>query len=89
MSSTWHSFLTDAGAEFENMTGENVSGVSVSAVAPGSPAAMSGLRANDLIVAINRQPVSSVRELSELAAGQDLLILNIVRGQRQLLLQIR
>lgn len=78
-----------AGAEFENMTGEKVSGVSVSAVAPGSPAAMSGLRANDLIVAINRQPVSSVRELSELAAGQDLLILNIVRGQRQLLLQIR
>ncbi|MDH3977957.1 MAG: PDZ domain-containing protein, partial [Gammaproteobacteria bacterium] len=78
-----------AGAEFENFSGEEGSGVLVSAVAPGSPAAMSGLRTNDLIVAVNRQAVSSVRELSDLAAGQNLLILSLRRDQRNLLLQIR
>ena len=82
-----------AGAELENHTsndpGTPTAGVLVSAVAAGSPAAQSGLRANDIITTLNRRRVGSVNELSELAADQSLLILGLRRGQRNLLLQIR
>ena len=50
---------------------------------------MRGLRANDIITAINRQRVESVRELQAAAENQALLILGIRRGNRDLLLQIR
>ena len=82
-----------AGAEFENYTGDdrgNVDpGVLVSSVEPGSPAAQRGLRSNDVITSLNRRRVRNVKELSELAEGQNLLILGLRRGQRDLLLQIR
>jgi Do/DeqQ family serine protease len=82
-----------AGAEFENYTGDSrgypEAGVLVSSVEPGSPAAQRGLRSNDVITTLNRRRVSTVRELSELAEGQNLLILGLRRGQRDLLLQIR
>ncbi len=82
-----------AGAEFENYTAEDRSypdaGVLISSVAPGSPAAQRGLRSNDIITTLNRQRVRTVKELSELAEGQNLLILGLRRGQRDLLLQVR
>ncbi|HJP40020.1 MAG: Do family serine endopeptidase [Gammaproteobacteria bacterium] len=80
-----------AGAEFENYTGQDFSdtGVLVSSVEPRSPAAQRGLRSNDIITTLNRQRVNNIRELGELAADQNLLILGLRRGQRNLLLQIR
>ena len=82
-----------AGAEFSNYDGQELDfsdeGVLVDTVQPGSPAAQRGLRANDIIVTVNRNRVRTVNELSELAEGQNLLILGLRRGQRDLLLQIR
>jgi serine protease Do/serine protease DegQ len=63
--------------------------VIVAAVAPQSPAAARGLRANDIIVAVNRMRVRSVEELQKVAGQQSLLILSIRRGNRDLLLQVR
>jgi len=82
-----------AGAEFSNYDGQELDfsdeGVRVDTVEPGSPAAQRGLRADDIIVTVNRSRVRSVSELSEVAEGQNLLILGLRRGQRDLLLQIR
>jgi Do/DeqQ family serine protease len=64
-------------------------GVSVVAVEPGSPAARAGLRANDIIVSVNRVRIRNVRELQQVAGQQNLLIMSIRRGDRNLLLQIR
>jgi serine protease Do/serine protease DegQ len=81
------------GAEFESLDAsspryEGQAGVLVTSVAPGSPAAQRGLRPADVIVAVNRQKVSSLSEFQEHAQGQSLL-LNIRRGNAQLLLPIR
>ncbi len=82
-----------AGAELENYTGDSQDfpddAVRISSIEQGSPAAQRGLRTNDIITSLNRRRVHSVKELSELAADQNLLILGLRRGQRNLLLQIR
>lgn len=81
-----------AGAELENFAGDQrgaPSGIMVSSVAPGSPAAQRGLRSNDIITSVNRRRVRTIQEFSELAEGQNLLILGLRRGQRDLLLQVR
>jgi len=80
-----------AGAEFSNYDGEEISGtaVIVSSVESGSAAALRGLRANDIIVSVNRGRIRNVEELQEAALDQSLLILGIRRGTRDLLLQIR
>ncbi len=64
-------------------------GVQVIAVAAGSPAAQSGLRSNDIIIAVNRIRVRSVKELQELTKEQSLFYLAVRRNGRDLLLQIR
>ncbi|MFU8821507.1 MAG: DegQ family serine endoprotease [Gammaproteobacteria bacterium] len=81
------------GAEFESLDAsspryEGQAGVLVTSVAPGSPAAQRGLRPGDVIVAVNRQKVSSLSDFQQHAQGQSLL-LNIRRGNAQLLLPIR
>ncbi len=82
-----------AGAQFSSYNGESEnysgSGVMVDNVDAGSPAALSGLRTSDIITSLNRQQVSSVKELREIAEDQNLLLLRIQRGNRTLLLQIR
>ncbi|MCP5159733.1 MAG: DegQ family serine endoprotease [Gammaproteobacteria bacterium] len=83
-----------AGAIFEDV-GPNsplagkVQGVLVARVESGSPAAQAGLRSNDVITAINRQRVSSTDELRRIAAGSNALIINLIRGQGELLLVLR
>jgi len=54
-------------------------GVVVKGVMPGTPAAQAGLRAGDVLLEVNRKPVSSVRELGELYAksrGNVLLLIH-------------
>ncbi|MGB5210807.1 MAG: DegQ family serine endoprotease [Gammaproteobacteria bacterium] len=64
-------------------------GVLVASVANGSPAAQRGLRAGDVIVAVNRQRVANVQALRDAAEGSPSLLLNIKRGNTALLLPIR
>jgi Do/DeqQ family serine protease len=82
-----------AGAELATYDGTSGSfngpGVQIVAVEAGSPAAEQGLRTNDIIVAVNRIRVRSVKELQQAAGQQNLLILAIRRGNRDLLLQVR
>ncbi|MSR09415.1 MAG: Do family serine endopeptidase [Gammaproteobacteria bacterium] len=82
-----------AGAQLGNHEGKADQfagpGVLVQSVEPESPAAQTGLLANDIIVSVNRIRVRNVRELQQAAGQQSLLILSIRRGNRNLLLQIR
>ncbi len=82
-----------AGAELGNHEGKADQfagpGVLIESVEPESPAAQTGLLANDIIVSVNRIRVRNVRELQQAAGQQSLLILSIRRGNRNLLLQIR
>jgi len=83
-----------AGASFEEIgpnspLGGRVQGVLVSKVDSGSPAARSGLRKSDVIIGVNRQRIASPAELQQLAASSDTLLLNLVRGQEELVLVLR
>jgi len=65
-------------------------GIQVREVAPGSPAARAGLRPDDIILSVNRQPLASVEQFQRLAgpkAGE--LLLHIQRGAGALFLIIR
>ncbi|MEX2124411.1 MAG: Do family serine endopeptidase [Woeseia sp.] len=79
-----------AGAQFaaESATGGG-DGIEVTNVDPGSPAAQRGLRAGDIVVAVNRVRVRNLEELQEIAARNQILFLLVRRADRQLMLQIR
>jgi Do/DeqQ family serine protease len=65
-------------------------GVWVSAVAPGSAAARFGLRADDIITGVNREPVTSVVELTAaLGRANPPLALQVQREGRSLFLLVR
>ena len=64
-------------------------GVLVKSVADGSPAAQNGLRANDLIVAVGRTPVSNTHAFKEAAKNANVVVLNVHRGALAQLIQIR
>lgn len=77
------------GAEFAANTTTSGRGVEVIEVESGSPAAQRGLRAGDIIMAINRRPVQSLQQLAEVASNSNILFLLVRRGDRDLMLQIR
>ena len=77
------------GAELVDWVEDDMEGVRVESVASGSPAEQRGLQANDLIVSVNRQRVHSVEEMSKLARDRSLLVLNIRRGNRRVVLTVR
>jgi len=64
-------------------------GVLVRSVQDGSPAAQAGLRANDLIVAVGRTPVSTLKGFRDVAKGASFLLLNVKRGSTVVLIPIR
>jgi serine protease Do/serine protease DegQ len=64
-------------------------GVEVTEVSPGSPAAQRGLRAGDIITAVNRSRVRNVQDLATIAENNRILFLLVQRGDRSLMLQIR
>jgi Do/DeqQ family serine protease len=75
-----------AGADFQDASGN----VLVANVAPGSPAAQAGLRTGDVIIAVNRQPVRTVAELTRLlGAMRGTIALDLFRGGARLLLVVR
>ncbi|MFW8593570.1 DegQ family serine endoprotease [Cribrihabitans neustonicus] len=84
-----------AGAELRNLQPGDpdygaLEGVLVASMDPGSRAARSGLEAGDLILAVNRSPVSSVTELRhELARAEGALALTVQRGAARIFLVMR
>jgi serine protease Do/serine protease DegQ len=64
-------------------------GVVIRSIEPGSAAALAGLRANDVIVGVNRSALRDVKQLRELAKGAGSLVLNIRRGNTILLVPLR
>jgi len=77
------------GATFASASTNTTDGIEVADVESGSPAAQRGLRAGDVITAVNRQPVSNIQQLREIAGDNRILFLLVRRGERQLMLQIR
>jgi serine protease Do/serine protease DegQ len=78
-----------AGANFSPASTSSESGVEVTAVEEGSPAAQRGLRPGDVITAVNRVLVRDLNDLQEIARSNRILFLLIQRGDRSLMLQIR
>ncbi len=78
-----------AGASFAPSSESDDSGVEVTVVEEGSPAAQRGLRAGDVITAVNRIRVGNLRDLAAVAENNRILFLLVRRGDRSLMLQIR
>ena len=82
------------GAEWRNLSPEHelygeVQGVEITAVATNSPAWQAGLRGGDVILRVNRQPVSDVDELVEALDEMEVAGLLVQRGNRRLFALIR
>jgi serine protease Do/serine protease DegQ len=78
-----------AGADLVEVSEDSVSGVRIRAVAQGSPAAQAGLRADDRIIAVNRQRISSLAELRAAVKDQATILVQLRRGSQVLLLPLR
>jgi Do/DeqQ family serine protease len=78
------SFGPLAGPAAEAARAAGVKGAMIAAVEPRSPAAKNGLRANDVIFSVNRQPVASVSEFTALAGQQKegQMLLQVLRGNQ-------
>jgi serine protease Do/serine protease DegQ len=66
-----------------------VEGVVIYSVKRGSPAWNAGLRAEDLITSVNRQPVKSLEAFKPMVQNADQLLLNIVRGRQAMFLLLK
>ncbi|NNM60914.1 MAG: Do family serine endopeptidase [Steroidobacteraceae bacterium] len=64
-------------------------GVRIEAIQQGSAAAQSGLRANDVIIGIGRNPIADTKALRRMAKGANFLMLKVRRGSSVVLIPIR
>ncbi len=78
-----------AGSVFSTNTTTGEDGVEIGEVQEGSPAAQRGLRTGDLITHVNRIRVEDLQDLRNVASRYDILFLNVRRGDRALMIQIR
>jgi serine protease Do/serine protease DegQ len=78
-----------AGATFAIASSGGDDGIEIQEVQDGTPAAQRGLRTGDLITHVNRIRVQSLDELRDVASRYDILFLNVRRGDRALMFQIR
>lgn len=83
-----------AGAQWRNLSRDHelhgsVSGVELAEVAPDSPAWNAGLRTGDVIVRVNRRPVTNAQELEEALAESEVAGLLVQRGERRLFALVR
>jgi Do/DeqQ family serine protease len=67
----------------------DLGGALVRSVEPGSAAAQSGLRSDDIIVGANRGRVTSVQQLRERAKGASALVIEVRRGNSIQLIPLR
>lgn len=82
------------GASFSELTdgqlsSNKVGGVLVTKVEQGSSAYYHGLRAGDIILSANRQPVSDLKSFRKALRGHDVLLMNIQRGDGALFLLLQ
>ena len=61
----------------------------VRSIEPGSPASQQPLKANDLITAVDRQSVATLKELKAAAKDQTSLLLTVKRGATTLKILVR
>ncbi|WP_028080629.1 DegQ family serine endoprotease [Solimonas soli] len=83
-----------AGATFapvdDSMRDDDIdSGIVVKSVQPNSAAAKAGLRPNDVIIAVNRQPVTTMEDFNKLISGKGQLLLQLRRGPGALFLLLQ
>jgi Do/DeqQ family serine protease len=74
------------GATFSNADGG--AGVLVQSVTAGSPAAQSGLRANDIILGIGRERITTVDQLRAAVKGANQFAITIQRGRSRLVFPV-
>jgi S1-C subfamily serine protease len=79
------------GADLVDEPPEQVAGggVQVRSVAPGSPAAQIGLRANDVIVGVDRTRVSGIAALKQAIGERESFLLTVRRGTQTLIVPVR
>jgi serine protease Do/serine protease DegQ len=77
------------GLEGTELSDAPAGGVLVKSVMEGSSASQAGLRANDVIVAVGRNPVTTIKSFREAAKGANVLVLKVRRGSDTLLIPIR
>jgi len=78
-----------AGSIFAAASTAGEDGIEINEVQEGTPAAQRGLRTGDLITHVNRLKVQNLQDLRDVASRYDILFLNIRRGDRALMFQIR
>lgn len=77
-----------AGVLFASQDSET-EGVEIEAVQEGSPAAQRGLAGGDIITHVNRAPVETLDDFTEIAERNRILFLQVKRDNRALMIQIR
>ena len=78
-----------AGSIFAALSTTGEKGIEIGEVQERTPAAQRGLRTGDLITHVNRVRVLTLEDLREVASRYDILFLNVRRGDRALMFQIR